>query len=359
MRGTFKIGTLLKVLISLLIVGCGSGEGGERSPMVANGQPEAGFRSVGMLTLDGDPQCTGTLISRRRVLLAAHCVNLTNGLVNAERLAFVLGPSLDQPEHILPVKQVYAHPEYFGPRFMENDVAVLILTTDAPYSMQDDGMQLAERVGPELVGEQAVFVGYGVTDSYTKEGAGIKRSGAQLVDAMDDWRIQLRATAGKAGTCEGDSGGPLFVADQPDRYTLVGTTSYGNACSKTIPKVMVFTRADRYRGFIENPQSKSPPTERPCKSVEGCNGNDVQQCLSRKSLLLDRELELTSCSDINLICMITGTGMPACCPDQETADGYCDGNTFVTCVPSGVFRQDCVNGCGEIFPGWSTQVGCL
>ena len=62
---------------------------------------------------------------------------------------------------------------------------------------------------------------------------------------------QICAGENNKNTCQGDTGGPLFVADFVNRtmsYVLVGITSYGNNCTNN---PSIYTRVSFYLSWIE------------------------------------------------------------------------------------------------------------
>jgi hypothetical protein len=58
----------------ILIAGCGEVELARGRYAIVNGKPYTGHPSVGMVRDEGGGFCTGTLVGKRTVVSAAHCV---------------------------------------------------------------------------------------------------------------------------------------------------------------------------------------------------------------------------------------------------------------------------------------------
>jgi MYXO-CTERM domain-containing protein len=184
---------------------------------------------------DGEAWCTATVISRRTVLTAAHCVVSYDGGDGAPtRVTF--GSELQGPQQPVAVLQAVAHPSYDGE---SPDVALLQLAEDAPVQpaplLRDTMSNDTRFIGPDFT-----FVGYGNDDGVNQTGFGMRRvahfpialvgpgpipAGEYQGEPLYDTEFYY-AVPGK-NTCNGDSGGPAFFVDQGVE-TVAGVTSWGD-----------------------------------------------------------------------------------------------------------------------------------
>jgi len=162
--------------------------------------------------------CTGTVVSSRAVLTAAHCVDPR--VVGSGQVFEVLtGTTLTGPTLAVSATA-------FDPAFDVNnlggghDVGVVTLAQATslaalPFNHTAYSNQLAS--------QSIRIVGYG-TDTHANTGAGTKRTATTRVDAFNNLLIQIGNT--NRQTCHGDSGGPAFQTVNGVE-TVVGVTSFG------------------------------------------------------------------------------------------------------------------------------------
>jgi len=208
----------------------------------------------------GDDQgwgCTGTLIAPNAVLTAGHCVDV------ATRVFF--GNDVNKNGKIVPVARRERHPDYQKGR--NNDLMVLVLGADVP------------TVPPRVISPGSIIeaatdarvVGFGNTDMHGSFGYGIKRqtdvpiaspSCQGTMNGRDDQVVygcdpNLELIAGKPllakDTCNGDSGGPLYVSNTRGNWFLAGATSRATRSAiNNCGDGGVYVRVDRYRDWIES-----------------------------------------------------------------------------------------------------------
>lgn len=261
---------LLLGLSLLSIVGC-VGEADiettrTQSSEIIGGQSFSGLPAVGAMVVNGSPSCTGTLIEKRKVLTAAHCLEGLRGNVQ-----FTFGRSAFNPTESIPVEAFAIHPGYDS-RNISNDIGYLVLSRDATVQPME---VLTESMDQSWVGRTLLFVGYGATNGNTGSGGGFKRSVSMQIDQVGG--TQFAYIDSNRNTCFGDSGGPAFWRDPVSQELKVaGVTSYGD---QTCAQFGVDTRVDTYIPFLDLAPIAAPIDPCQGETFEGrCDGDSVIWC---------------------------------------------------------------------------------
>lgn len=250
--------------------GCGPSEYADRyversEDNIVGGTKFVGLPAVGTLLYDGNQHCTGTLIGKRTVLTAAHCVD---GFT-ASRMQFGIGPSLSSLESVVAVKNLRRHPAY-NAQSIANDIATVELTSDAPV----EPMPVAQTLGQGDVGADFLFVGYGLSNGIKGTGAGTKRAVWIEISELGDTQFAY-SDVGK-NTCNGDSGGPAFV-ERNGELQIAGVTSFGDS---NCTQYGVDTRVDAFLDFLGLP-ADVPASASSCEGetfTGRCDGDVVVWC---------------------------------------------------------------------------------
>lgn len=230
-------------------------------PLIVGGietEPNAYLWTVGLRSSKaGSNFCAGSLITRRHVLTAAHCVSSWSDSPSWVSLGshFLKGTKDGQ---YVQVAHRHRHPTYGSPKRMSYDFAILELEEEADETWPV--IALADVSGQnEQVGVNATCAGWGTT---TQGGAqsDVKLqvsvpivSNAQClrqVNNIDDSMICAGVPAGGKDACQGDSGGPLWTLrpsmnnddddddddnddnDNEEEPVLVGVVSWGIGCAR-------------------------------------------------------------------------------------------------------------------------------
>jgi secreted trypsin-like serine protease len=197
------------------------------------------------------PTCSGTLVARRAVLTAAHCV------VETPPRSVVFGAEPAASRRVA-VDGWKTHPE-FDERTLAHDIAVLFLADDAP--VVPATMASKSALSP---GSRVRVVGFGDATPGGAPEQRRKRAGFDRIDAVA--ADQLRALPDPATPCSHDSGGAV-LADG----ALVGVISAGDLeCAR----YAVFTRVDAHRSFVDGALSPTTSDQSGCRIASRSSAND-------------------------------------------------------------------------------------
>ncbi|MCU0700196.1 MAG: S1 family peptidase [Myxococcaceae bacterium] len=172
--------------------------------------------------------CSGTLVSPRVILTAAHCVDPAR-----EGATSVMVRVMNEPDDTMlmmsdlrNVVQVRRHPSYSGQG--PNDLALLQL--DAPVVGVTPEL-LVRTPPPSWAGQPIRVVGYGRTSASGASDTGTRRVVNTTIARTMSETFEFGA-AGALGLCSGDSGGPSFWRGPDGRERVAGVHSYGttNQC---------------------------------------------------------------------------------------------------------------------------------
>ncbi len=244
----------ITILLSFtFLVGCQKNGANLPAPNGEEVQATTAYPAVVEVILPGGTGlCSGTFVSPRAVLTASHCA-LNSGTYEVIT-SFGVFSTTNRVQ--------------YGPGVVDdpNDIAILYFDSDIADPTQGQVMNIGKSVQQ---GDVATLVGFGCTNIDTKTGAGIKRSGTNVVDSIDDYLEFLTPIDGttgngstqailgssnRAGSCFGDSGGPAALSSG-GTLVEVGVTHAGGTDSDGIVSEYVdLTRTDN-SGWLSSQNS--------------------------------------------------------------------------------------------------------
>jgi MYXO-CTERM domain-containing protein len=284
--------------------------------------------------------CTGTLISRRTVITAGHCIG---GMSHVHFGAV--------GTNTVKVAQEIRHPDYQETSDgILHDLGILRLQSDAPTQPAPLLREVLTNT-PAFIGPAFTFVGYGTAETeYGKKRVvtfPIAKIGPADINGGFVQKInetEFYYALPTANTCQGDSGGPAFVVrGGVERHA--GTTSWGDDDCE-IDGVQSRTDQPAIDGFIQQYIDQFEGASNACRANgvcdESCNnkGGDQQ--------VWDPDCQQAHCGADGLCALACALPVDPDCTgvDHCMKDGMCD----PACENGDV--DDCANlGGGDIDAG--------
>lgn len=202
---------------------------------IINGSLDSSLPAVGALVIDDFSFCTATLIAKKVLATAAHCIEAAESY-GIERVKYRI--DLAQPDGLLVSKtfdidKMFMHPKYSASRttdFSDYDIGVVILkkiVTDTPTIEP-----YLKAIPSSWKGQNVKVMGYGVTQTYPNEiETEEKRSIEIPLHTLEPRYLvhfdEKTAPKSRKSACHGDSGGPvLFKVSGVWQLIAVNSAAY-------------------------------------------------------------------------------------------------------------------------------------
>lgn len=163
--------------------------------------------SVFLVNSESNEICTGTLVTPKILLTAAHCIPQSSEDLQA---FFSQQPLSDSAEvQGQEIDFAHTHPEFDRSQNMTSvDLALVVLKESAPAPFKP---AILLRGGHIRLGQKVILAGYGNSSAHNSEGFGVLRKVEARLSFVGPRFFEVNQNGGR-GICDGDSGGPVFVA---------------------------------------------------------------------------------------------------------------------------------------------------
>ena len=279
--------------------------------------------------------CTGTLVTDRLVLTAAHCVTDYRARpLDPSKLRFAFGTDAAFPLRIFGVRAVYVNPRYTNYSKTGYDHAVIELDGTPAADLGISPLPISRTSPANLIGHYVQQAGFGITER-DYNNTQLWWTPERVWGVSDADGEMIVNGQGYSSVCNGDSGGPSLYLLGGNVLTVLGTVSWGDPSCVDFDH---YARTDWDRDFLD---TVLPTDFDYCGGLtfEGeCEGNVARWC--------EGGLLHTQCCDARTGPCIVSGGRARCeqpriaCDNLDFA-GVCNGDVAQWCWGGLAFSRHC------------------
>ncbi|XP_046144258.1 transmembrane protease serine 9-like [Osmia bicornis bicornis] len=206
--------------------------------------------------------CAGSLITRRHVLTAAHCLEGFETRSIKIILADTDRPNVEKNAIIRRIKSVAIHEDFHTYTF-NNDIAIVELDRPVDLSGIVRTACLPEDKAIDYTGATATVIGWGRTGENQPVSDELRKVNLPILsqEECDQAGYQKQRITenmfcagyleGERDACFGDSGGPLHVKGTFGHLEVIGIISWGRGCARpNFPGI--YTKLTNYLGWLKD-----------------------------------------------------------------------------------------------------------